>query len=69
MEKVGDIDGQAARLIELLMNAPLHQRMVEAARNTALSRFCTDLVIPRYEHFYNRICYGQGTLHAAAVSI
>lgn len=56
MESVGDIDAQAARLAELLTNENLHARMVEAARDTAQTRFCSDLVIPQYEAYYRRIC-------------
>ena len=56
MEPVGDSDAQAARLTELLTNPELHARMAEAARNTAQTRFCSDLVIPQYEAYYQRIC-------------
>jgi L-malate glycosyltransferase len=52
MERVGDIEGQAARLTELLTNEPLHARVSEAARKTAQTRFCTDLIIPQYEAYY-----------------
>ena len=56
MEEVGDIDGQAARLIELLTNETRHQEIAAAARQTALNRFCTDLVIPQYETYYRQVC-------------
>jgi N-acetyl-alpha-D-glucosaminyl L-malate synthase BshA len=56
MEGVGDIDTQAARVTELLSNQTLHQRMAAAARLTAERRFSTDLIIPKYESYYRRIC-------------
>jgi glycosyltransferase involved in cell wall biosynthesis len=68
MEGVGDIASQAARLIELLSNAGLHERVSRAARETALKRFCTDLIIPRYEAYYEQVCGNAGTSSLAAVS-
>jgi N-acetyl-alpha-D-glucosaminyl L-malate synthase BshA len=59
MEPVGDTDSQAARLIGLLTDTALHDRMASAARLTALTRFCTDLIIPQYEAHYRRVC-GRG---------
>ena len=56
MEPVGDIEAQAARLTELLTNQNLHTRMARAARDTAQTRFSTDLIIPQYEAYYRRIC-------------
>jgi len=61
MEPVGDTDRQAQRLIELLTDPKLHARMAEAARKTALDRFCSDLLIPRYEAYYHRVCSTGGT--------
>ena len=61
MEKVGDYQGQAARLTALLTDDVLHRKVAGAARQTALSRFCTDLIIPRYESYYQRVCNGKGT--------
>jgi N-acetyl-alpha-D-glucosaminyl L-malate synthase BshA len=55
MELVADTDAQADRLIELLSNTALHERMSEAARQTAVTRFCTDLLIPRYEEYYKKV--------------
>ncbi len=61
MEPVGDIDAQANRLISLLADNPLRESMSAAARQTALKRFCTDLLIPRYEACYRRVLAGEGT--------
>ena len=56
MEVVGDTDAQAARLISLLSDEPLHDRMATAARKTAQTRFCTDMLIPKYEAYYKQVC-------------
>jgi N-acetyl-alpha-D-glucosaminyl L-malate synthase BshA len=56
MEPVADTGAQAARLVELLSDSALHSRMSAAARATATTRFCTDLLIPRYEQYYKKVC-------------
>jgi glycosyltransferase involved in cell wall biosynthesis len=56
MEPVGDTDAQAARLTSLLTDSTLHDRLAAAARATAQRRFCTDLLIPRYEAYYKQVC-------------
>src|SRR4030088_809218 len=42
MEKVGDIRAQASRVVELLTDDALHQKMAEAGRKRARERFGTD---------------------------
>jgi N-acetyl-alpha-D-glucosaminyl L-malate synthase BshA len=68
MEPVADIGKQSERLIELLTNDHLHARISEAARHTAQTRFCTDLIIPQYERYYERVCAAEGTPTALSVS-
>jgi L-malate glycosyltransferase len=70
MEPVGDTDSQAERLIGLLTDSALHDRMAKAARLTALTRFCTDLIIPQYEAHYEWVCARgeSGTSPAIPVS-
>jgi L-malate glycosyltransferase len=58
LEKVGDVVGQAARVVQLLTDEGLHGRMAEAARMTAMTRFCTDRIIPQYENYYEAILRG-----------
>jgi N-acetyl-alpha-D-glucosaminyl L-malate synthase BshA len=53
--KVGDVQGQAGRALQLLTDEPLHARMAAAARQTALTRFCTNRIIPQYEAYYEEI--------------
>ena len=55
LEKPGDIAAQAARAIALLSDANLHGKMAQAARQTALTRFCTERIIPQYEKYYEEI--------------
>jgi N-acetyl-alpha-D-glucosaminyl L-malate synthase BshA len=68
MERVGDMGAQAGRLIELLSNEGLRERMSEAARKTAATRFCTDLIIPQYEAYYEKVRQSGGTSSRATVS-
>jgi N-acetyl-alpha-D-glucosaminyl L-malate synthase BshA len=56
MEPVGDIDAQAERLTEILADDAVHDRLAKSARNTAQTRFCTNLIIPKYETYYNLVC-------------
>jgi len=55
LEEPGDIDAMAARVLELLTDAERYQQMAAAARRTAVERFSSSLVIPRYEAFYEQV--------------
>jgi len=55
LERVGDIDGQAQRVLSLLTDEQLHWRMAKAGRWNAGERFCTDRIIPQYEKYYRDI--------------
>ena len=55
LEAVGDIAGQAARVVELLRDDDLHYRMSKAGRWNASERFCTDRIIPQYERYYEDV--------------
>jgi N-acetyl-alpha-D-glucosaminyl L-malate synthase BshA len=59
MEAVGDIEAQAARAVQLLTDDHLHERMAAAARQTAVSRFATESIIPQYEQYYQEVCGGR----------
>jgi N-acetyl-alpha-D-glucosaminyl L-malate synthase BshA len=56
LEPVGDVAAQAARVVELLSDARLYERVSQAARCTAAGRFNSDRVIPQYERFYEQVC-------------
>ena len=54
-----DVDGMAARGIELLTDRALHARVAAAARHAVASRFCVDRIVPQYEAIYRRVCQGE----------
>lgn len=56
LEAVGDVPAHAERVVELLTDESLHERLSAAARETALTRFCTDKIIPLYEQYYEEVC-------------
>jgi N-acetyl-alpha-D-glucosaminyl L-malate synthase BshA len=55
MEAVGDIAAQASRVTTLLTDDALYARMSENARQTAVSRFSSDMIIPQYERYYREV--------------
>ena len=60
LEAVGDIKAQARRVIELLTDESRHEQLAKAARQTATKRFCTDLIIPQYEKYYEDVVGRRG---------
>ena len=56
LESPGDVAAQAARVTALVTDESLHRRMSEAARATAVTKFCSSRVIPIYERYYREIC-------------
>ena len=56
LEPVGDIRAQAGRVVQLLTDQPLYAKISGAARRTAETRFCTSLIIPLYEQYYEEVC-------------
>ena len=55
LEVPGDIEGQAARVVQLLTDDDLHYRMRKAGRWNASERFCSDKIIPQYEKYYEDV--------------
>jgi N-acetyl-alpha-D-glucosaminyl L-malate synthase BshA len=55
LEAVGDIEAQAARVVQLLTDDNLHYRMGRAGRWNASERFCSDKIIPQYERYYKDV--------------
>jgi L-malate glycosyltransferase len=55
LEEPGDVEAQARRVVELLTAPVLRARMSNAARRAAEQRFCTSLIIPRYERYYESV--------------
>ncbi len=60
LEPVGDTNAQASRIIELLTDEVLHQKMAVAARQTAVERFASSAIIPQYEQYYRQIIENPG---------
>jgi len=55
VEAVGDIAAQSARVVQLVEDGALHERMAGAARKCAVERFSTDRIIPQYEKIYREV--------------
>ena len=55
LDPVGDIQGQAKRVVLLLRDGQLYEKMSTAARHTAKERFDTSKIIPQYEHYYEEL--------------
>jgi L-malate glycosyltransferase len=54
-EAIGDIDAQSRRVVSLLNDETLFQRMSSAARQAAVDRFATSMIIPQYEGYYREV--------------
>jgi len=50
-----DVQGMAARALEILTVPERHKEMSGAARRRALSQFCASKIIPLYEKLYERV--------------
>jgi len=55
LEAPGDVPAQASRVVRLLQDDDLYRQLAGAARQTALTRFCTSLIIPEYEKCYEEV--------------
>src|SRR3989441_5895077 len=55
LSAVGDIEKMAADAVRLLTDEKLRREMGQRARESAVSRYNTDLIIPRYIEFYEQI--------------
>ena len=60
MEPVGDIAAQSARVVSLLTDDALHQRVTAAGRRRAMEQFSTEKIIPQYERYYEDVVRGGG---------
>lgn len=50
-----DVKTMAARALDILTNPERHEQMARAARQRALSQFCSSKIIPLYEQLYQRV--------------
>src|SRR5947199_8082537 len=55
LAEVGDIEKMSADAAHLLSDEELRREMGRRARESAVSRYSTDLVIPQYIEFYERV--------------
>ena len=55
LSEVGDVEKMANDAGKLLADPELRSKMGQRARESAISRYRTDLVIPRYIEFYERV--------------
>jgi len=55
LSDVGDIEKMAADAARLLADEEFRRDMGRRARESAISRYNTDLVIPRYIEFYEKV--------------
>ena len=51
----GNVEGMAKQAVELFNNQDLLRKMGENARKKAVGKFKTDLIVPEYEKFYERV--------------
>ena len=55
LHDVDDLDGMAASGILVLSDPGLHAAIAASGRRTVKERFCADLIVPRYETFYEEL--------------
>lgn len=55
LSEVGDVEKMASDATKLLKDPELRREMGERARESAISRYSTDIVIPQYIDFYERV--------------
>jgi glycosyltransferase involved in cell wall biosynthesis len=57
---VGDVDKMADDAARLLTDDTLRREMGKRARESAVTRYRTDLVIPQYLDYYNKVLAKKG---------
>lgn len=60
LSEVGDVEKMANDAAHLLSDNDFRQAMGRRARESAISRYRTDLIIPRYVEFYERVLASSG---------
>jgi len=55
LSAVGDLDKMAADAVRLLTDEKLRQEMGSRARESSITRYSTDKIIPQYIEFYERV--------------
>ncbi len=62
LSEVGDVDKMANDAGRLLADEKFRREMGRRARESAISRYRTDIVIPQYINFYEKILAGKGRM-------
>jgi N-acetyl-alpha-D-glucosaminyl L-malate synthase BshA len=65
LHQPNDVQGMAESGLALLTDPELHARIAASGRRTVRERFCCDLVVPRYEAFYQNLVTREGGVVAA----
>jgi N-acetyl-alpha-D-glucosaminyl L-malate synthase BshA len=52
---VGDVDAMAEKAYQLLTNSDMNRTFAERGRARAIKNFHTDMIIPQYERYYERV--------------
>jgi L-malate glycosyltransferase len=65
LSPVGDLDKMAADAVRLLTDEKLRKEMGRRARDSAITRYSTDKIIPQYIEFYERVLHGSPQRTAA----
>jgi N-acetyl-alpha-D-glucosaminyl L-malate synthase BshA len=61
LSEVGDVEKMANDAVRLLTNETFRHEMGRRARESAISRYRTDLVIPKYIEFYEQVLARSGS--------
>jgi N-acetyl-alpha-D-glucosaminyl L-malate synthase BshA len=56
LHELHDLDGMAESGIRLLTDPELHFQFAQQGRRAVTEKFCADLVVPKYEAFYESLC-------------
>jgi N-acetyl-alpha-D-glucosaminyl L-malate synthase BshA len=65
---VGNIDELSGHAIRLVSEPHLHEKMSAAARATAVNRFSSEMLIPRYEAYYQKVLAADSPMNDKKVS-
>lgn len=60
LSEVGDVEKMAGDAARLLRDATMRREMGKRARESAVSRYRTDIIIPQYIEFYERVLAKKG---------
>jgi glycosyltransferase involved in cell wall biosynthesis len=55
LSEVGDVEKMATDAAKLLSDETMRREMGQRARESAVSRYRTDIVIPKYIDFYKKV--------------